>query len=102
MRIGPTGAQRHIEPQQIARGIKDALGRRVFSTLLEDLFGYRTEPDGHPFTPVHRALLTLPLRGLVTTNYDPGCWNRQRPLLGAAGTWVCTPARCQRPIPSSL
>ncbi|MGH8908706.1 MAG: hypothetical protein ACRD0K_19970 [Egibacteraceae bacterium] len=78
-------------PQQVVRGIKERLGGRSFFALLEGIFAYRTGPDGNPFTPVHRALLTLPFRGYVTTNYDSGLLEARRACRPRArATGYCT------------
>jgi tetratricopeptide (TPR) repeat protein len=79
-------------PQQAVRGIRESLGRQVFGDVLRETFGYRRGPDGRHCTPVHAALLQLPFRGYVTTNYDPGLLEArllERPEVGATGyaTW---------------
>ncbi|MGH8903415.1 MAG: SIR2 family protein [Egibacteraceae bacterium] len=63
-------------PQQVVRGIKKALDERAFAAVVERTFGYRVEGDSH--TPAHAALLGLPFRGYVTTNYDPGLLEARR------------------------
>jgi carbon-monoxide dehydrogenase large subunit len=79
-------------PQQAVRGIKDSLGRKVYGAVLGRIFGYQAGDDGKPFTPIQRLLLELPLRGYVTTNYDPGLLEARsavRPGVRATGyaTW---------------
>jgi tetratricopeptide (TPR) repeat protein len=79
-------------PQQAVRGIRETLGRQMYGDVLRDTFGYRRGPDGRRCTPVHAALLQLPFRGYVTTNYDPGLLEArllERPEVGATGyaTW---------------
>jgi SIR2-like protein len=63
-------------PQQIVRAINHAFGnQRVFEDILEKYFAYRTHPEtGHAYTPLHQAIVELPFKGLVTTNYDPGIY----------------------------
>ncbi|MGH8896561.1 MAG: SIR2 family protein [Egibacteraceae bacterium] len=77
-------------PQQVVRGIRDALGERMFAAVIERTFGYRVEGPWH--TPTHAALLALPFRGYATTNYDPGLIEARRlvrPDVRATGyaTW---------------
>jgi tetratricopeptide (TPR) repeat protein len=67
-------------PQQAVRGIKQQLGEQVTGAILRATFGPRKGPDGNRYTPVHAALLRLPLRGYVTTNYDPGLLEARRAL----------------------
>jgi hypothetical protein len=58
-------------PQQVVRGIKDKLGDQTFRAILRDLFGRKLTADGRTFTATHAAIVRLPFRGIVTTNYDP-------------------------------
>jgi tetratricopeptide (TPR) repeat protein len=67
-------------PQQAVRGIKQQLGAQTTGAILRATFGYRKGPDGNRYTPVHAGLLGLPLRGYVTTNYDPGLLEARRVL----------------------
>ncbi len=43
----------------------------LYRNFLRATFGPRKGPDGRRYTPTHAALLRLPFRGYVTTNYDP-------------------------------
>jgi hypothetical protein len=79
-------------PQQTVRGIKDALQEGRYGSLLREIFGPKSGPDGRRFTAVHDALLRLPFRGYVTTNFDPALLEARhviRPAAPAAGcgTW---------------
>jgi hypothetical protein len=79
-------------PQQIARAIKRALGApRVFEDILGQYFGRRSHPETRSaFTPLHKAIVELPFKGIVTTNYDPGLLEALR---------CCRPGTC--PVPYS-
>ncbi|HEX2571945.1 MAG TPA: SIR2 family protein [Polyangia bacterium] len=57
---------------QAVRGIKQALGESIYGKVMREIFRPKRGPDGRQFTPLHAALVELPFRGLVTTNYDPG------------------------------
>lgn len=58
-------------PQQRVRTILRKLGDAHYHQFLKETFGPRLGDDGKRFTPTHAALLRLPFRGYVTTNYDP-------------------------------
>ncbi len=58
------------KPQQAVRGIKQVLGTGTYADVLRDRFAPRRGADGNFFTPIHRCVLQLPFRGIVTTNYD--------------------------------
>ena len=78
--------------QQAVRGIKQALGDQIYGEVLREIFRPKVGEDGSRFTPVHAALMRLPFRGYVTTNYDPGLLEARlavRPDVGATGyaTW---------------
>lgn len=79
-------------PQQAVRGIKEALRENIYAEALRQIFRPKAGDDGNRFTPVHGALLRIPFRGYVTTNYDPGLIEARltlRPDIGATGyaTW---------------
>lgn len=58
-------------PQQRVNVIKRRLDEPRYRNFLKETFGPREGPDGKRYTPTHAALLRLPFRGYVTTNYDP-------------------------------
>lgn len=60
------------QPQQIADQVQRKLGSGHFGQFLRSRFGPKTGQDGKHYTPIHSALVRLPFRGYVTTNYDPG------------------------------
>jgi tetratricopeptide (TPR) repeat protein len=57
-------------PQQRVSVITRKLGERSYRVFLKETFAPRTGADGRRYTPTHAALLRLPFRGYVTTNYD--------------------------------
>lgn len=59
-------------PQQRVSTILRKLGPEQYHQFLRHTFAPRATSDGKRFTPIHEALLRLPFRGYVTTNYDPG------------------------------
>ncbi len=59
-------------PQQAVRGIKQALGDSIYGIVLREIFRPTAGRDGKRYTPIHGALLRMPFRGYVTTNFDPG------------------------------
>ena len=58
-------------PQQRVNNIVRKLGNTPYRDFLRQTFAPRRSGDGKRFTPTHAALLRLPFRGYVTTNYDP-------------------------------
>jgi hypothetical protein len=58
-------------PQQRVSVILRRLGDDRYYRFVKDTFGPRMGPDGRRYTATHAALLRLPFRGYVTTNYDP-------------------------------
>jgi len=68
---------RTTQPQQVARGVRERLGRDVYSAVLRELFGLRSDPA---HTEVQGLLMRLPFRGHVTTNYDLGLLEARRLL----------------------
>jgi hypothetical protein len=77
-------------PQQRVNVIVRKLGDNYYRDFLKATFSARLGSDGKRYTPVQAALLRLPFRGYVTTNYDPaldyaraelrpGCVNASRP-----------------------
>jgi tetratricopeptide (TPR) repeat protein len=84
--------QRDAYPDQVVRGVKAALGEGIYAEVLRRIFGPKAGPDGNHFTPVHAALIRLPFRAHVTTNFDPGLLEARlalRPDLRGTGyaTW---------------
>lgn len=80
-------------PDQVVHDIKHALGDGVYATVLNEMFRQRPGPDGNCFTPTHAALLRLPFKAHVTTNFDPGLLEARlalRPDLLRTGyaTWM--------------
>ncbi|HEX6371604.1 MAG TPA: SIR2 family protein [Longimicrobium sp.] len=59
-------------PQQRVSTIVRKLGPAHYHQFLRETFGARRGPDRKAYTRVHEALLRLPFRGYVTTNYDSG------------------------------
>lgn len=79
-------------PDQVVRQIKSALGEGSYAEELRNIFRPKTGIDGRRFTPLQGALLRLPFKGYVTTNFDPGVLEarlKQRPDCPATGfgTW---------------
>jgi hypothetical protein len=64
-------ADKTSSPQQRVNNILRRLGEPSYRSFLKTTFGPRTGDDGKRYTPTHAALLRLPFRGYVTTNYDP-------------------------------
>jgi tetratricopeptide (TPR) repeat protein len=58
-------------PQQRVNVIVRRLGEDRYRNFLKATFGPRYHSDRRRYTPTHAALLRLPFRGYVTTNYDP-------------------------------
>jgi hypothetical protein len=58
-------------PQQRVNVIVNRLGEDRYRNFLRFTFGARHGADVKRYTPTHAALLRLPFRGYVTTNYDP-------------------------------
>jgi hypothetical protein len=58
-------------PQQRVNTILRKLGEPLYRSFLRTTFGPRKGPDGRRYTATHAALLRLPFRAYVTTNYDP-------------------------------
>ena len=67
-------------PQQLVNTILRRLDEAYYHNFLKSTFAPRRGSDGKPFTPVHAALLRLPFKGYVTTNYDPA-FEFARPVL---------------------
>jgi hypothetical protein len=77
--------------RQAASLIRGALGEPVFAEIMYATFRRKTGRDGRHYTAAHSAIVRLPLRGVVTTNYDPGlveARHEQRPETTTAyGVW---------------
>jgi len=58
-------------PQQRVNVILRKLDEARYRKFLKDTFGPRKSADGKRYTATHAALLRIPFRGYVTTNYDP-------------------------------
>ncbi len=58
-------------PQQRVNLISHRLGEARYRNFLKETFSPRQVPDGRRYNATHAALLRLPFRGYVTTNYDP-------------------------------
>ena len=65
-------ADKTSTPQQRVNTILRRLDEAHYHGFLRSTFEARRGSDDKPFTPVHAALLRLPFRGYVTTNYDSG------------------------------
>jgi tetratricopeptide (TPR) repeat protein len=57
--------------QQRVRNILRKLEEPLYFQFLRQKFSERRGSDGKRFTATHAALLRIPFRGYVTTNYDP-------------------------------
>ena len=57
-------------PQQRVKSIVRKLGDELYRQFLRETFGPHIRDDRR-YTQIHEALLRLPFRGYVTTNYDP-------------------------------
>jgi hypothetical protein len=64
--------QRDAYPDQVVRGIKGALSEGIYAEVLRQIFRPKAGPDGNHFTPIHAALIRLPFRAHITTNFDLG------------------------------
>jgi tetratricopeptide (TPR) repeat protein len=64
-------ADTNLAPQQRVNVILRKLGEPHYRNFLKSTFGPRRGPDGRRYTSTHAALLRLPFRSYVTTNYDP-------------------------------
>lgn len=64
-------ADKTASPQQRVNNIIRKLGEPPYRRFLKATFGPQRGDDGKRYTPTHAALLRLPFRGYVTTNYDP-------------------------------
>src|SRR5438105_2275820 len=64
-------ADTNSTPQQRVGVILRRLGERRYRSFLKDTFSPRRNPDDRRYNDTHAALLRLPFRGYVTTNYDP-------------------------------
>lgn len=79
-------------PDQPVRGIKAALGDGIYANALRDIFRPRAGAGGNRYTALQGLLVSLPFRGHVTTNFDPGLIEarmrlRQDSLSTGFGTW---------------
>jgi hypothetical protein len=84
-------------PQDVVSLIKTQIGDSRYREVLGEIFKPRRGGDGNSFTPVHGALVRLPFRGFVTTNYDSGLLDARikfQPGVPAAhwATWKNTAA----------
>lgn len=78
-------------PQEVVCGIKQKLGDGPYGEILRTVFGHRQDDAGHYFTEVQGALVRMPFRGYVTTNYDPGLIEARRKLrMDVRDTGYCT------------
>lgn len=78
--------------QQVVHRIKKTLGDSLYGNALRTIFRPKVGAGGSRFTRTHAAVVGLPLRGILTTNYDPGLLEARlsvRPEVGATGfsTW---------------
>jgi SIR2-like domain len=64
-------ADKTSSPQQRVNNIVRRLSEPLYRHFLKETFGPQRGADGKRYTPTHAALLRLPFRGYVTTNYDP-------------------------------
>jgi len=64
-------ADKTSNPQQRVNVIVRRLGEDRYRNFLKATFGPRYHSEGKRYTPTHAALVRLPFRGYVTTNYDP-------------------------------
>jgi tetratricopeptide (TPR) repeat protein len=59
-------------PDVVVAGIKRALDQGSYAELLREIFRSKSGADGNYFTPLQSALIRLPFKGYITTNFDPG------------------------------
>jgi hypothetical protein len=59
-------------PDQVVRGIKGVLDNGTYAEAMRQIFRPQVDAEGNRFTPTHGALLRLPFKGCITTNYDSG------------------------------
>ena len=90
-------SQARDDPQEIVSLIRTQIGGSRYREVLNEVFQPRRGDDGNAFTPAQAALMHLPFRGFVTTNYDSGLLDartRFRPDVPAASwaTWKNTAA----------
>ncbi len=83
--------QQTSRPQQVARMIRQKFGEdATFLAVLQEYFQARQSREtGDFFTQTQRLIASLPFKGMVTTNYDPGLLNA---LL------ACRPQCCGRSV----
>ena len=79
-------------PDQVVRSLKAAQGDGIYAQTLREIFSPKIGKDGNRFTPVHSAILRLPFKGVITTNFDSGLVEarsklRQDSLATGFGTW---------------
>lgn len=61
-----------LSPQRRADIIREQLREPWYRECLEQRFRTRRDENGKRYTATHAALLSLPFRGYLTTNYDEG------------------------------
>ena len=77
-------AQAALQPDAVVEILRQRMGASRYEGLLRWLFRVRRDPiTGRSWNAKHEAICRLKLRGLITTNYDPGIvdartWVRQR------------------------
>ena len=79
------------DPLRMASQIRRKLTDGIWFEFLFNTFGEKTTSTGESFTPSHAALVSMNLKGLITTNYDPGLLEARkklRPQLNAPGFTV--------------
>lgn len=63
------------KPQHIVRQIKHSLGEAIYHQVLRSYFSHRKQQaGGRNCTKLQEAIVSLPFRGIITTNYDPGLY----------------------------
>ena len=75
-------------PEAVVEQVRHALGARFRQVLREVFQGRRDPATGKSWTAVQELVVRCPLRGIVTTNYDPGIVNARmavRPHVPSTG-----------------
>jgi hypothetical protein len=70
----------NTRPHQVARLIKNKFSDiQIFNNLLAEYFKPKVHPETNKYyTPLHRAIVNLPFKGVITTNYDVGIFEALR------------------------
>jgi tetratricopeptide (TPR) repeat protein len=61
-----------LNAQQRLKVLKEKMREQPYYSFLRETFKQRKGPDGKTYTQIHKALIDLPFKGYITTNFDPG------------------------------